>query len=178
MMVRTIISSILLMSVCMLGLTGIAFAEVDTGTQQQILDLKHQIIDLQNEGTLGAKNVTFCSEVVGPGMYTPLPSDVVADDVFYVYYEPENPYTKREGGRYLIHLTQDLYILDLEGNVLMGKENVLQFAYNTAIPVLDLYITNTITLTDAPAGTYVWKAVLHDQLREESIELTKKFIIE
>ncbi len=146
-------------------------------TQQKILDLKHQILTLQNEGELGFNNVTFCSDIRGPGMYTPLPSNVISQEQFFVYYEPVNPYTEMKDGKYLIHFTQDLYLLDQEGNVLFGKEQALEFSYETLIPVLDLYVTNTITLTDAPAGTYNWKAVLHDQLSGKSAEYMKEFII-
>ena len=140
--------------------------------------LKHQIIQIQNEGVLGFNNVTFCSEIRGLGMYTPLASTTIPGDQFFVYYEPANPYTKIEDGKYLVHLTQDLYLLDQDGNVLFGKENALEFYYETVSPVLDIYISNTITLTDAPQGTYIWKAVLHDRLREESAEIRKQFIVE
>ncbi|MBD3306086.1 hypothetical protein GF339_06840 [candidate division KSB3 bacterium] len=147
-------------------------------TQRKILELKHQILEIQNQGELGFTNINFCSEIRGLGMYTPLPDNTIPGDEFYVYYEPVNPYTQVQDGTYRIHLTQDLYILDTEGTVLFGKEGLLEFSYETVSPVLDIHMTNTITLTGASPGTYVWKAVLHDHLRGTSAQTTKEFIVE
>jgi hypothetical protein len=173
---KPFVLSALTVVVCGIVTTTTVMAE--SNTQQKILELKREIINMQNKGKLGFNNVTFCSEIQGFGMYTPLPGSTVPGKEFYVYYEPANPYTKVEGGKYSTHLTQDLYLLDTKGNVLFGKEKALQFYYEAVAPVLDIYISNTITLTDAPKGKYVWKAVLHDELRGENVTITKEFVVE
>ena len=55
-MIRTIINSILV-SFFVIGLVGTSFAEDDR--QQKILELKHQIIELQNAGELGASFIFY-----------------------------------------------------------------------------------------------------------------------
>jgi hypothetical protein len=172
-------SAIVFAAFCViLSLTTATLSATKKDMQPKILELKREIIRLQNSGKLGFNNVTFCSEIQGFGMYTPLTGAKITNKEFYVYYEPANPFTRVADGKYATRLTQDLYLLDAKGNVLFGKEKALQFYYEAVTPVLDIYISNTLTMTEAPKGAYVWKAVLHDELRGTDTTMTKEFVIE
>jgi hypothetical protein len=48
---------------------------------------------------------------------------------------------------------------------------------NSRTPVFDLFATNTLDITDVPAGSSVYLAVLHDRLKDTSAEYKVPFEI-
>lgn len=142
-----------------------SFAQVD-----EILQLKEKIIEIQNNGELGFRYFTFCSNVIGFGSYVPLPKPVLdKNGELLVYYEPVNVFTSKKEGLYEIWYTQDMALLNEKGEVLQEWPNALDFHYTTKAPVMDLFAQNTITLGgQVPAGKYKFKAVLKDKLSAKS----------
>ncbi len=142
----------------------------------KIADLKKQIVLLQNEGELGFKDFTLCTNIVTFASYVPAKSNKVkSGSEIYFYYEPKNIYTNIKDGMYEIWFTQDMIVLSEEDEVLLEKKDALTFHYNTKSPILDLYVTNTLTLTGAEPGKYVYKAVLKDLLRKKTAVQTYTF---
>ena len=47
--------------------------------QDKILELKEKIIDIQNEGQLGFRNFTLCSNIIGYGQYVPINGNKITD---------------------------------------------------------------------------------------------------
>ena len=158
-MKRNLIISFILLSLM------VAFSAEAT-EKDIVTKLKEVIIDLQNQGELGFKNFTLCSNIIGFGQYVPLPSNRIkqGSEIFF-YYEPVNLYTNRLADSYQIWFTQDIILMDEKGETIFGKENALTFNYNTKSPLMDIFSTNTLTLGDLPAGTYIYRAVMHDRLR-------------
>ncbi len=157
-------------------LTGNVFAE--QGDYEKILKLKDQIVKIQNEGKLGMRNLNLCSKVITLGAYVPLPeAKIEAGKTYYIYYEPTNWFTKTEEGRYEFWFTQDIILLDAKGEVLTERPGALSMHFNTATPLLDLYVVNDLHITGAPPGKYTYKMVLRDEFKDEIVTKTVDFEI-
>jgi hypothetical protein len=144
--------------------------------QNQVLALKNQIIDIQNKGTLGFSELALCSKVMGFGSYVPLEKPVLKKGAeLLVYYQPLNVFTNRVKGQYEIWYTQDIAILSPAGEKLFEQKGFLEFHYFSRTPVFDLFATNTLDITNVPTGSYVYLAVLHDQLKDASAEYRAPF---
>ena len=149
-------------------LTGNVFAEQTNG--ELILKLKEDIIRIQNQGELGIKKLNLCRSVVALGAYVPLEeAKIEVGKEYYIYYEPANVFTKISEGRYEFWFTQDILLLDDTGEVLMERLGALSMHFNTATPLLDIYVTNDLLLTGFPPGKYTYKIVLRDVFKDESV---------
>ena len=114
-----------LIAVALLGLAGLA---AQAQAQDQILNLKNQIIDLQNKGQLGFREFTLCSKVMGYGSYVPLDQPVVGVGAeLLIYYEPVNVFTNRVQGQYEFWFTQDTVLLSEKGEVLYEQKELLLY---------------------------------------------------
>jgi hypothetical protein len=153
-------------------------AAAGASAQDQILALKNQIIDLQNKSRLAFVEVSLCSKVLGFGSYVPLEKPIVKQGgELLVYYQPQNVFTNRMKGQYEIWYTQDILLLSKAGEKLFEQKDFLEFHYYSRTPVFDLFATNSLDLGDTPAGTYVYRAVLHDKLKDASTEYSVTFEI-
>ncbi len=174
-MKKSLLVRIVLISLVMAAmLTGNVFAEQTN--EEQILELKNDIIRIQNKGELGIKNLNLCSNVVTLSAYVPLEeAKIEVGKKYYVYYEPANIFTKISEGRYEFWLTQDIILFDDTGEVLMERLGALSMHFNTATPLLDIYVTNDLFLTGFPPGKYIYKIVLHDVFKNDSVVETINF---
>jgi len=149
---------------------------IGVSAQDRVLALKNQIIDIQNTGKLGFSDLALCSKVMGFGSYVPLEKPVLKNGMeLLVYYQPLNVFTNRVKGQYEIWYTQDIAILSPAGEKLFEQKGFLEFHYVSRTPVFDLFATNTLNIMDVPAGSYVYLAVLHDQLKDASAEYKVSF---
>ena len=144
---------------------GWAFAQED-----EILDLKEKIIDLQNKGKLGFANFTLCLKIMGFASYVPLQEPVLdKNGTLLIYYEPINIFTNRKDAMYEIWYTQDMTLLKENGEVVSHWNDILTFHYTTKKPVMDLFAQNSIELKgQLPVGKYKFKATLKDKLTEKT----------
>ena len=149
----------------MMIVAGLAIAQ-----EEEILDLKIKIIELQNKGELGFTNFTPCSEILGFASYVPLPEPVVdKNGTLLIYYEPINVHTNIGDGFYEIWYTQDMTLLKENDEVISHWEDILTFHYTTKKPVMDLFAQNSIDLKgQLPAGKYKFKATLKDKLSKKT----------
>ena len=169
----------LLVSIAVISLVIVAmltwkfFAEQTK--EKLILELKEDIIRIQNQGELGVRNLYLCSSVVTLGAYVPLEeAKIELEKEYYIYYEPANVFTKISEGRYEFWFTQDMMLLDDTGEVLLERLGALSMHFNTASPLLDVYVVNDLFLTGTP-GKYTYKIVLHDKFKNESVVETIDF---
>ena len=144
---------------------GWTFAQED-----EILDLKEKIIELQNKGKLGFTNFALCSKIMGFASFVPLPELVIdKNGTLLIYYEPINIFTKRKDDLYEIWYTQDMTLLRDNGEVVSHWNDILTFHYTTKKPVMDLFAQNSIELKgQLPVGKYKFKATLKDKLIEKT----------
>lgn len=156
----------------------VATTSITSAHAETVTELKERIIDIQNEGELGYHNFVLCSKIIGFGQYVPLAKDQVkVGSELLAYYEPKNLYTNRVKGTYQMWFTQDMILLDSEGEMLYEGLELLNFNYQTRSPVMDVYATNSLNLGDLPPGKYVFKIVMHDQLKDQNATLTHEFEI-
>jgi len=172
---KNMIGLLLIGAIVVLG--GNALAKADD-TYERILELKNVIIQLQNSGELGVHNFTLCSKIYTLGSYVPLPEPKIEKDgKLLLYYEPANLHTKVSEGRYEFWFTQDAVLTDINGKELWSEKEFLDMHYITSTPILDVYVHNTLTLTDVPPGRYIYTITLNDLFRNKSITKSVEFEI-
>lgn len=134
-----------------------------------VLELKEQIIDLQNKGKFGIKNFLPCSQISTLGSYTKLSETrFKQNETLYVYFEPVNFFTSRTEGKYEIWLTEDIMILNEKGETLTEKPGIMENHYTSDSPILDIYFNNHVEFDSVPAGRYIFKVILYDKLNNTS----------
>lgn len=144
----------------------------------EIMELKMQIVDLQNKGQLAVSGFAFCKKIMNYASYVPLPEKTVEQGgTLYVYYEPAYWFTNQNQGRFEMWLTQDIRLSTKDGQELFVREKLLNLQYNTAKPVLDVYMTNEFTLGQLPPGEYVYEITLHDELSGQKASHSETFLI-
>jgi len=164
----------LALAVCLTAVLGVT----PVFAQDSIVRLKEEIIDLQNRGDLGFRNLVLCSEVVSFGRYAPYPStQVEAGSSVHFYYLPETLSTERSEGLYILEFTQDLLLESTDGTVLIDAPELLEFRYESASPVLDVFAHNTLNLQGLEAGRYVLIMVMHDKLGDKEARTEYPFEI-
>ncbi|MCX5705221.1 MAG: hypothetical protein NTZ92_04090 [Candidatus Omnitrophica bacterium] len=134
-----------------------------------VLELKEQIIELQNKGTLGIKNFLPCSQISTLGSYTILgEAKFKQNETLYVYFEPVNFSTSKTNGKYEIWLTEDIMIQNDKKETLMEKPGIMENHYMSDSPILDIYFNNHVEFDNVPAGKYIFKVILYDKLKNTS----------
>lgn len=145
---------------------------------EDIMELKLKIVELQNKGELGIGGFTFCRKIMSYASYVPLPDNTIEQGgTLRVYFEPTFWFTNVAQGRYEMWMTQDVALDDSEGKRLFEREKLLDMHYNTAKPVLDVYMTNEFNLGKLPAGEYMFVVTLHDELSGKQAEHKASFTI-
>lgn len=169
------IKEVVLFLIMMVMLAGTTFAQ--QGNYNLILKLKDIIIEIQNQGELGFRNFTLCSKIITMGQYVALPEPKVkvGTEELLIYIEPANVFTNTQQGRYEFWITQDIFLFDEEGELLFEKTDAVSAHFNTATPILDLYLPNTLYMSTLPVGKYTYKAILHDVLRGTTATKTIDF---
>jgi hypothetical protein len=162
-----------------LGMLAVLVAPLAPAQDQEaILKLKNQIIDLQNRGSLGFKDFTLCSKILGFGSFVALDRAEVGQGAeLEIYYEPVNVYTNRGKGLYELFYTQDIVLLSEQGDTVYEAKELLNFHWVSKSPVFDLYATNSLNLGGLPPGNYTYKAVLHDKLKDAAAEYSLPFTV-
>ena len=142
-----------------------------SGQENEILKLKDQIIELQNNGKLGFQQFLLCSSIFTFASYIPLSEPVIGKTgTLLLYYEPHNIFTKKEDGMYEVWYTQDMVLLNQEGTVIQEWPDILEFHHRAGKPVMDVFAQNSLDFDGSiPPGKYKFKAVLKDKIRGESV---------
>jgi len=155
---------------------GVMSCPVAMAQDTDVSLLKERIINIQSIYPLGIRTLVACSKVTDYGSYDRLPDNKVkAGDVIFFYFEPQNPSTKKAGGRYEIWLTEDMIVLTAEQQEVFKKENAVEMHYQTSAPRLDIYGVDQLTLDKIPPGRYIFKAVLHDKIKGEEVSVRWAF---
>ncbi len=132
----------------------------------EILELKDRIVEIQNHGELGFRNFVPCSQILTYASYVPLEKpEVKQGGEIQFYFEPNNFYTLRKGDRYEIWISEDMFVLTADGELLLEQKEAATHHYFTETPILDLYFTNLVSVGQLPPGRYVFRTVLNDKLK-------------
>lgn len=152
-----------------LTLTILSASALDA--RESVSSLKERIIDVQNASPPGFRRLELSSEPPSYGRYEPVPSSEVPESsAVFLYIEPDNPYTIRDGGRYYVEFVQDLMLVDATGSVLIDAPDLVEFFYESMSPLLDIYAQNRINLEGLPPGKYRFIVTLHDLLGGDSVQ--------
>jgi len=144
--------------------------------------LEKALLSIREKAQLQLKNLQFTEDnATGFGMYQ-IRQDAtfIQGETFLIYAEPKNYNIKEiEQGLFEIHIKEDLYILDMEGNILWGQKDFLDYHIFSHNPNNDLYISNTVTQdTPFPKGEYQFQLVLKDVFSQKTVEQNIEFIVE
>ncbi|HEB73396.1 MAG TPA: hypothetical protein ENI77_12365 [Nitrospirae bacterium] len=143
---------------------------------EKINKLKKQIIEIQNSGKLGVRNLTLCLKIFGYGSYIPYNTNVVPKGKkAYIYFEPGNVFTSMSKGRYSFSIYEDIIITDSKGKVVIAKPKAASLASNSKQPLFETYLRNSFHLNKP--GDYIFKIVLYDELRGAKVEAEYPFTI-
>jgi hypothetical protein len=162
------------------GLTAVLLIAGVFAQSTELQDLKTRIIELQNQGELGFQDFTLCSQILGYASFVPARESVIdKNGTLLIYYEPQNIFTVIREGIYEIWYTQDMAVLDEDGKEIIWEEkDLLNMHYMARKPILDMYAQNSLDLQgELPPGKYIFRAVLHDKLRNASVTKTLNFEI-
>ena len=146
------------------------------------IDLLDQaILSIREKASLELINLQFTNEeATGFGLYQPRKDISFSQgETFFLYAEPKN-YTIRniEQNQYEIHFKEDIYILDMDGNILWGQKDFLDYHIFSSAPNREIFITNMITQdTPFPQGEYQFQIVLKDIFNQKTVEETISFIV-
>jgi hypothetical protein len=147
-------------------------SRVDAQSGQEIPDeiseLKKRIIETQNKGKLGFRKIVACRSVEEFGVYSPLESSEPVPKLI-LYCEPFNVSTLISEDRYIIDFTVDVFLMDREGKIVSGKENVIRISRVSRSPVIDLYFKIGISSQKPGAQPLTAKIVLHDKIKNDSV---------
>lgn len=144
--------------------------------------LEKALLSIREKAQLQLKNLQFTeNNPTGFGMYQVRQDATFAQgETFLIYAEPKNYNIKEiEQGLFEIHIKEDLYILDMEGNILWGQKDFLDYHIFSHNPNKELYISNTVTQdTPFPKGEYQFQLVLKDVFSQKTVEQNIEFIVE
>src|SRR6056297_1332421 len=144
--------------------------------------LEKALLPIRQKAQLQLKNVLFTEDkAMGFGMYQARQdANFEQGETFLIYAEPRN-YTIKENEDELfeIHFKEDVYLMDMEGNILWGQKDYLDYHVFSHHPNNEIFITNTITQDSPfPKGEYQFQLVLKDVLSQKTVEKTIEFVIE
>ena len=147
-----------------------------------IESLEKALLLIREKSALEMNNLVFtANEAMGFGMYQEREHDAFTQgETFYMYTEPKNYTIKQiEEELFEIHVKEDLYILDMEGNILWGQKDFLDYHIFSHKPNNEIFITNTVTQDSPfPTGEYQFQLVIKDVFSQKTVEHTIKFFIE
>jgi hypothetical protein len=137
--------------------------------------LAEAIMFIRNNAPLKIAKLFLCSEVRDYDDYDAKQGFVLkSGEPLLLYIEPEGYGVRKEGGEYLIWISQDVEIKDGKGDVIFQRNNWVEYKKAFPTPVFPFYMTNRVR--DIPAGLYTYTYTLKDHLKNtfltESFEFT------
>lgn len=143
--------------------------------------LEQAALALCEKAHLELRNIHFIeNEASGFGFYQAKESNIFAQgETFLIYAEPKNYTIKKvQQGLFEIHFKQDIYILDMEDNILWGQKDYLDFHVLSHQPNNEIFISNTISQDSPfPKGEYKFLLVVKDVLSQKTVEEYINFIV-
>ena len=136
-----------------------------------------------NKAPLELNNIIFCEGEPpgGFGFYQRRSNNIFSEgETFYLYTEPKFYSIKEiEENLFEIYFKLDLYILDMENNIISGQKDFLEYHIISHTPNKEISVSTTITQDDPfPKGEYQFLLVLKDVASQKTVEQAISFVIE
>jgi hypothetical protein len=157
-----------------------AEAQANAGRHLEAVETLRRAMDaLTAKAPLGLRRVQFVAEPPqGFGLYKPRPDNVFRrGEPLIVYAEPVGLGWKQADGLNLAVVVTDFEIRTPDGKVLGGQRDFGRFNFSSHDRNQEIMTHLTITLSGAPAGTYVFAATYRDQMTGKSATLDLPFEI-
>ncbi|MDD3640804.1 MAG: hypothetical protein PHE81_00915 [Atribacterota bacterium] len=147
-----------------------------------VKSLEKALLLIRDKAPLELNNLKFTEEeAMGFGIYQERENISFSQgETIYFYTEPKNFTIKEiEEDLFEIHIKEDLYILDMEGTILWGQKDFLDYHLLSHSPNSEILITNTVTQDSLfPTGEFQFLLVIKDVFSQKTVEQTIGFIIE
>lgn len=134
-----------------------------------------------NKSPLELNNLIFCEEKPeGFGFYQKRANhNFTEGETFFLYAEPKYySIVEVEEGLFEVHVKGDLYVLDMEGNLLFGQRDLWDYHITSHAPNKEIFITYSDFFLDFPQGEYQFLLVLKDVASQKTVEQAISFVIE
>jgi len=144
-------------------------------------ELEEALILVKSKASLEFANVLFSKEEgFGYGLYNARENAVFAQgETFFIYGEPKNYHIKEnEKNLYEIYLKEDIYILDMNNNVLFGQVDFGELHITSHRKNSEVMLTSTIEQIEPfPVGNYKFRLVLKDVFSQKTTETIIEFSV-
>ena len=149
---------------------------------EAVVELEEALALVKSKAELQLVNLFFCKE--DPQMFGIYNirdnAEFSQNDVFYIYGEPKNyTYKEVQKGLYQLHFKAEIYLLDLDNNVLLGDMNFLDFPLTSHVRNSEIFISSEIPLKNLglSPGNYKFRFILKDVLSQKTTEATIEFTV-
>jgi hypothetical protein len=154
-----------------------ALDELEKGNTEKVIELLSEaIMTITNKMDFQIKELVICSDVRDYRDYSENTGNLKAGETLLLYIEPEGYYVVKENGSYKIHVSEDVSIVNEEGESVFEKKDWVVYEKSFPSPIIPFYITNRIS--DIPAGRYKYALTLKDHYKETFITETFEFVVE
>ncbi len=154
-----------------------ALDELKKGNTEKVIRLLSEaIMELTNAMEFQIKEIIICDEVRDYRDYSEKTGNLKEGDTLLLYIEPEGYYVVKENGSYKIHVSEDVSIVDEEGESVFEKKDWIVYEKSFPSPIIPFYITNRIS--DIPAGKYTYTLTLMDHYKKTFTTETFEFVVE
>ena len=106
------------------------------------------------------------------GMYQPRANNVFSAKkaVILAYLEPIGfRLFKTPDGMYKCGFRADLAIMDLKGNILMGKEDFMHVDFLSHVFNREIFLNVTVNISGIPPGEYILALRIHDTANQQTV---------
>jgi hypothetical protein len=146
---------------CLIVATTCTLAREDDGAKTHEANADESRAD-----ALGMTPAIACRSIDGYDRYEVLPgAALTSDEKLLVYYQPLHYQVDETAGSYHLHLTQDGKIRRRgQKEVLLRKDNLLDYEVKGKMPPDYIYARNTVALKGLKPGEYEFEIILYDKL--------------
>ena len=154
-----------------------ALDELKKGNTEKVIQLLSEaIMEITNKMDFQVKEIVVCSDVRDYRDYSEMTGNLKAGETLLLYIEPEGYYVVKENGSYKIHVSEDVSIVDEEGESVFEKKDWIVYERSFPSPTIPFYITNRIS--DIPPGKYKYTLTLKDHYKKTFTTETFEFVVE
>jgi hypothetical protein len=153
-----------------------AVNELTKGKSEKAIDLLSEAIFLiKNQEKLQIKQIILCGKIDGFRDYMRYTGYKLSRHLpLLLYIEPTGYQIKKERGKYKVWISEDAKITNERGNVILSKQNWINYKKTHGTPHIPFYITNRVT--DIPPGNYTFECTIRDHYKKTSF--TDVFLFE
>jgi hypothetical protein len=155
-----------------------ALDHLKQGDWDKTVDLLSEAIMLiKSNQDFHIREITLCSRIDGFRDYTRINGNTLKTGTpLLLYIEPGGYRILKESGEFKIWLSEDAKITNEKGEVILERNDWVNYNKSFPNPDIPFYITNRVT--DIPAGIYTLSFTIKDHYKKEFLTETFEFVVE